>query len=106
MDHLFPGVNALVELEHKTIVGKYGEGYHSDHEAHAVLQEEIEEAQEQLDEVKTWKERAWHCTREDMDITEDKLKRIESSAQKLAAEAVQIAAVARRWRGGAKGENA
>ena len=46
MDHLLPGVNALVELEHKTIVGKYGVGYHSDHEAHAVLREEIEEAQE------------------------------------------------------------
>lgn len=106
MDHLSPGVDALVDLEHKTIVDKYGNGYHSDHEAHAVLQEEIEEAQEELDEVKKWAGRAWHCTRENMDITEDKLKRIESSAQDLAAEAVQIAAVARRWRGGVKGENA
>lgn len=44
MNHLSPGVDALVELEHKTIVDKYGVGYHSDHEAHAVLREEIEEA--------------------------------------------------------------
>ena len=104
MDHLSPGVDALVELEHKTIVEKWGEGYHSDHEAHAVLREEIEEAQERLDIVKTWHERIWGYIREDMDITEDKLKRIESNAKKLAAEAVQIAAVARRWRGGLKGE--
>jgi hypothetical protein len=103
MNHLLPGVDALVELEHKTIVDKYGEGYHSDHEGYAVLQEEIEEAQERLDIVKTWHERMWACIREDGEVTEDKLERVEYNAKQLAAEAVQIAAVARRWRGVAEG---
>lgn len=106
MDHLSPGVDALVELEHKTIVDKYGVGYHSDHEAHAVLREEIEEAKEKLDSVKEWHGKIWACIRDNMDISEYKLKRIESEAMDLAAEAVQIAAVARRWRGGLKDENA
>lgn len=105
MDHLSPGVDALVDLEHKTIVEKYGVGYHSDHEAYAVLLEEIEEAQEKLDSVKTWHGRVWTCIRDNMDVTEDRLKRIESEAMDLAAEAVQIAAVARRWRGGVGNEN-
>lgn len=68
--------------------------------------EEVEEAQEKLDSVKEWHGKIWACIRYNMDISEYKLKRIESEAMDLAAEAVQIAAVARRWRGGAKGENA
>lgn len=104
IDHLIPGVEALVDLEHKTIVDKYGNGYHSAHEAHAVLREEIEEAQERLNIVKTWHERMWDYIREDREVTEEKLKRIEYNAKQLAAEAVQVAAVARRWRGGLQGE--
>ena len=106
MDHLLPGVDALVELEHRTIVEKYGEGYHSMHEGYAVMLEEVEEAQEKLDSVKEWHGKIWACIRDNMDISEYKLKRIESEAMDLAAEAVQIAAVARRWRGGLKDENA
>lgn len=104
MDHLSPGVDALVELEHKTIVQKYGEGYHSNHEAYAVLLEEIEEAHEKLEIIKRWHDRLWSCIREDMGNLEDKISRIEHNAKQLAAEAVQIAAVARRWRGGLQGE--
>lgn len=102
MDHLLPGVDALVELEHKTIVEEYGDGYHSTHEGYAVLREEIEEAKEKLDSVKTWHGKIWACIRDNMDISEYKLKRIESEAMDLAAEAVQIAAVCRRWRGGTR----
>lgn len=99
MDHLSPGVDALVELEHKTIVQKYGEGYHSDHEAYAVLKEEIEEAHEQLVCVETHLDNIWEAIREDgHQFIGKNVLRIEHYAKQLAAEAVQVAAVCRRMR--------
>ena len=107
MDHLLPGVEALVELEHKTIVDKYGKGYHSDHEGYAVMLEEVEEATEALREVQQHLACAWQDVREDArKLLGSEILRVEHHAKDLAAEAVQIAAVARRWRGGLKGENA
>ena len=107
MNHLYPGVDALVELEHKTIVDKYGEGYHSDHEGYAVMLEEVEEATEALREVQQHLACAWQDVREDArKLLGSEILRVEHHAKDLAAEAVQIAAVARRWRGGLKGENA
>lgn len=101
MDHLSPGVEALVELEHKTIVEKYGVGYHSDHEGYAVLLEEVEEATEALREVQQRLACAWQDVREDArNLLGSEIIRVEHHAKDLAAEAVQIAAVARRWRGG------
>lgn len=104
MDHLLPGVDALVDLEHKTIVEKWGEGYNSHHEAYAVLKEEIEEAHEKLETIKRWHDRLWSCIREDMGNLEDKISRIEHNAKQLAAEAVQVAAVCRRAKGGTQND--
>lgn len=108
MDHLSPGVEALVDLEHKTIVDKYGNGYHSAHEGHAVLREEVEEAKEQLAYVEATLHNLWQSVRADdpPDRVITRLHQMEHYAKQLAAEAVQVAAVARRWRGGVKGENA
>ena len=98
MDHLSPGVNALVELEHKTIVDKYGEGYHSMHEGYAVLLEEVEEATEALREVQQHLACAWQDVREDArKLLGSEILRVEHHAKDLAAEC-------RRMRGGAKGE--
>lgn len=105
MDHLSPGVEALVELEHKTIVDKYGDGYTSMHEGYAVLKEEIEEAEEALQDVKKHLDWAWLAVREDeRKLFGSEILRVEHYAKQLAAEAVQVAAVCRRMRGGAKGE--
>ena len=105
MDHLSPGVDALVELEHKTIVEKYGEGYHSMHEGYAVLLEEVEEATEALREVQQHLACAWQDVREDArKLLGSEILRVEHHAKDLAAEAVQIAAVCRRMRGGFGGE--
>ena len=107
MDHLSPGVDALVELEHKTIVQKWGEGYNSMHEGYAVLKEEVEEAEEALQDVKQHLDSAWQDVREDArKLFGSEIFRVEHYAKQLAAEAVQVAAVCRRMRGGAKGENA
>ena len=104
MDHLLPGVDALVELEHKTIVEKWGEGYHSDHEGYAVMKEEIEEAQDELEIVKAWLDVVWDHIRDNKPVTINHIETCGRIAGRLAAEAVQIAAVARRWRGGLQGE--
>ena len=99
MDHLLPGVDALVELEHKTIVEKWGEGYNSPHEAYAVLLEEVQEAEEALAYVKCQLGNLWDYIRRDDDkLIGTNVLRTEHYAKKLAAEAVQVAAVCRRAR--------
>lgn len=101
MDHLSHGVEALVELEHKTIVDKHGAGYHSAHEGYAVLLEEVEEAEEALLLARNALGRAWEMLRVDSaEQMMQHIQRVEHWAQMTAAEAVQVAAVCRRMRGG------
>lgn len=104
MDHLLPGVDALVELEHRTIVEKWGEGYNSPHEAYAVMLEEVQEAQENMKCLQAGMEIMWTAIREDnRKQIGPSVVRIEHYAKQLAAEAVQVAAVCRRARGNSDG---
>lgn len=100
IDHLIPGVEALVDLEHRTIVDKYGEGYNSAHEAYAVLLEEFQEAQEELVHMQAQLDNMWGAIREDTrKFIGTAVVRLEHHAKQLAAEAVQVAAVCKRARG-------
>ena len=42
-------ISQAIKEELKNARKNHGESFHSDHEAHSVLQEELEEAQEALD---------------------------------------------------------
>lgn len=104
MDHILTSVDALAEMERRRIVSKYGAGYHSLHEGYAVLLEEVEEAEEDMLQVRDALNRAWECVRADNDSTALAfVHRAEIYARELAAEAVQVMAVAQRMRGGAAG---
>lgn len=102
IDHITPGVDALMAQEYQDIVSRYGAGYHSAHEGYAVLLEEVQEAEEQLEYAKRSLDQVWESVRSDAPsaVLHDRVRRVEHYANQLAAEAVQVGAVCRRMRGG------
>ena len=74
----------------------HGESFHSDHEAHSVLQAELEEAQKALDNAKEAFNKAWHGIRKNEDNFKN-IIHIRESAFNAAAEAIQICAVIDKW---------
>ena len=92
-----------VELE---AARKEHEEFHSLHEAYAVTLEEVQEADEEMDAVKYYANAFWDCVRsDDAECADKQLAHIEKCAVSLAAEAVQVAAMARKARRLGKGEN-
>ncbi len=75
------------------------EDFHSLHEAYAVTLEEVDEAKEELNLVEACMGDLWASIRYDSeDEAMKELARIEKCAVNLAAEAVQVAAMARKAR--------
>lgn len=81
----------------------YGETYHSEHEAWAVLNEEIEEANEAFVKIVSINRVMWNFVRKakkeekDFQYIKDNLHYLQDHAKELATEAVQIAAVAQKY---------
>lgn len=85
-----------VELE---AARKEHEEFHSLHEAYAVTLEEVQETESELEMVKLYMNDVWDAAKDDMkEEAEKAFKRIEEHAVNLAAEAVQVAAMARKAR--------
>lgn len=97
MDHILPGVYALQLQELDTIREKHGAAYHSLHEGFGVLMEEVEEVKEALEDVELATDRLWRITRHDMPhLVYGCANQIAHYAANAAAEAIQVAAVARK----------
>ena len=96
-------IDAAVKAETKSAKEKWGDIYHSEHEAYAVLTEEIEETNEAFVKVASIQRVLWNFVRkakkDDKDIKylKDNLHYLQDHAQELATEAVQIAAVAQKY---------
>ena len=82
----------LICDEYDDIITNHGT-FNTDHEAYAVLKEEVEETGEELDAIDAEMVIIWHDIREDKDINEH-AERIYQYAISLIQEAVQVAAVA------------
>ena len=72
--------------------------FHSMHEGYAVLREEVEEAAEELERVADHVATLWNCIRNDDSVNAQSFaRRIEWAAVQMAAEAIQVAAMAQKF---------
>lgn len=91
-------VNNLIQAEYDNACENYGDKYNSLHEAYAVLLEEVEEVEEQLDEIKLylkmmWREVKYNDTTSLKATVEDLLEINKHTMQELA----QVGAVLLKW---------
>ena len=78
--------------------------FHSLHEGYAVLLEEVEEAKNELLDVEIRVKGVWRSIRKDLpELAAGQAKAIEGNAIRLAAEAIQVAAMAEKLRACAEG---
>ena len=92
-------IKAAIDAETESAKKNWGPTYASEHEAWAVLREEIEEADEEQKTIQYCSEALWHAIRNGNEQERSKscLAYILEHAQNLATEAVQIAAVAQKY---------
>ena len=96
-------IKAAIASETENAKEKWGDKYHSEHEAWAVLSEEVEEANEAFLKIGNITRILWHYVRKANKTEDDQrhhaenLRYLKDHAQELAIEAVQIAAVAQKF---------
>ena len=92
-------INAATAAETENAKKNWGPTYHSEHEAWAVLKEEIEEAAEEHKTIEDCLNALWNAIRQgkQQERQKNSLAYIYQHAQDLATEAVQIAAVAQKY---------
>lgn len=89
------GVNYLVQNEFDMACEDNGNSFHSDHESFSVILEEVAEAKEELQIIIDCMSGLWRSVRQD-NKSGDILTDIERHARRLACEAIQVAAMARK----------
>ena len=91
-------ITQAVEAEEDAAISEHGL-FHSDHEAWAVLKEEVEELLELFDEDKLYVDidKLWDKVRKDETISEGDLSDIYKWAKSCAEEAVQVMAMCQKW---------
>ena len=88
-------VGKLVEKELEVANERFPQ-FHSDHEGWAVMQEEAEELREECDSIELAMEQLWHRIRDNLP-TATHAALIEQYAEAAACEAIQVAAMARKY---------
>ena len=93
-------IKAAIEAETENAKKDWGPQYNSEHEAYAVLKEEVEEALDDLNIIQEDLGFLWNAVKTNSDKPYSAaLTHIIQTAKALATEAVQIAAVATKARG-------
>lgn len=98
-------INSLdkaIEYEYENIICIHDKNYNSEHEGYAILKEEVEEASEALESLQDKLETLWQNVRLNWNIKKD-IHEVENAAFSLASEAIQCAAVCRKYLDSAKG---
>lgn len=104
MEELKNQIRKIVYEEYERALKAYGQN-HSQHEGYAVLLEEIEEAEDEIVQIRSLQEEIWSGVKDNSSCLCGRLAtHIESGAINLACEAVQVAAMARKFRA-LEGEN-
>lgn len=94
---LIDSVESIVSEELNIALQKFGE-FKNNHEAYAVMKEEIEEAEEELIELNTLLRNYWYYVKinSSTNAIHPKLKYIRKHAINMACEAIQVAAMAEK----------
>lgn len=98
MEKLIEKVLPLVEEEYGRAGVKFGLKNNSDHESYAVMKEEFEEAQDEIDRLEDMLDAFWACVK-DNNTPDQKLyfcRRIKNVAILAACECIQVAAMAHK----------
>ena len=91
MEDLINNIRTAMFEEHERMCAKYGDTYHTSHEAYAVTMEEYEEARDELNIINASLKGLWSLIKEDCSIA-DQVEGIMAHALRAAAECVQVAA--------------
>lgn len=95
MQELIQGVEALVGEEYGRAAAEHGAAAHSPHEGYALIKEETEEAQEEMEELKQRLDHLWCCVKNDeVQYGPHYLGYIRKAAVLGACELIQVAAMA------------
>lgn len=90
-------IRSLAEDEKSDAIRNHGL-FHSDHEAYAVIKEELEEAAAELSLMSSCLDTVWNRAKRDMDISTD-IKDLKSLANRCACECVQVEAMCSKYEG-------
>lgn len=98
MDKLIEDVKNLVKEEYERASAKFGATNNSDHESYAVLLEEMEETEVEVQFVRAQLDSFWDLTKNDDDDTSkySRLLEMERRAVLAACEIIQVAAMAHK----------
>jgi hypothetical protein len=70
--------------------------FNSEHEGYAVILEEVQESEDELELVKRYLQSAWNYIKANV-LADDEIKLVKKYAIRLACEAVQVAAMAEKY---------
>lgn len=95
-------VTESINLELENIKKNWGDTYNSTHEGYAVLLEEVEEVETEVNHIKTDIRSLWNKIKNNFESIENcdnaaELMCIVMNAKHLAEEAIQVAAVAEKY---------
>lgn len=98
MKKLIAEVTELIEREYGRAGAKFGLTNHSDHESYAVILEEFQEAQNEVDAFERDMSMFWSMVREDVNDNNKyaRLCRMQTKALLGACEMIQVAAMAKK----------
>lgn len=95
MNAVSEDVKALVYKELESANERFQQ-FHSEHEGYAIIQEEVEELGEESDSIEMATEQLWHRIRDGIP-TAQHVALVEQYAEAAACEAIQVAAMARKY---------
>ena len=90
--------NALIQAEYQNACNTYGKKYNSQHEAYAVLKEEFEEAQHEINNLDYWFNLIWREIKENNKHINEYIETIQVVVKALIKEAAQIGGVLEKFK--------